>query len=85
MSWTWEYAFGAEEAARTAPPAFLTEVERKADELVRAAEARYLHGPTYDGDDPKGDDVVVPGGMFTYQVVVRSERVHVVQITYLGF
>lgn len=38
MSWKWEYAFGAEEAARTA-----------------------------------------------YQVVVRSERVYVVQITYLGF
>ncbi|MEU5465004.1 hypothetical protein ACH41C_18040 [Streptomyces althioticus] len=53
MSWTREYVFGAEEAARTAPPAFLTEIERKADELVRAAEAQYLHGPTHDGDDPK--------------------------------
>lgn len=38
MSWTWEYAFGAEEAARNAPPEFLTEVERKAAEVVRAAE-----------------------------------------------
>ncbi|MFF7111932.1 hypothetical protein ACFY91_06440 [Streptomyces albogriseolus] len=85
MSWTWEYVFGAEEAARTAPPAFLTEIERKADELVRAAEALYLHGPTHGGDDPKGGDVVVPGGMFSYQIVVRSERVFVVQITYLGF
>ncbi|MFE2095612.1 hypothetical protein [Streptomyces sp. NPDC059468] len=47
MSWKWEDAFGAEEAARTAP--------------------------------------VVPGGMFTYQVVVRSERIYVVQITYLSF
>ncbi|MFE8956174.1 hypothetical protein [Streptomyces althioticus] len=53
MSWTREYVFGAEEAARTAPPAFLTEIERKADELVKAAEAQYLHGPTHDGDDPK--------------------------------
>ncbi|MGW3252001.1 hypothetical protein ACWDCX_15675 [Streptomyces fungicidicus] len=85
MSWTWEYVFGAEEAARTAPPAFLAEVERRADELVRAAEAQYLHGPPYDGQDPKGDVIVVPGGMFTYQVVVRRERVYVVQITYLGF
>ncbi|WP_149548641.1 hypothetical protein [Streptomyces marokkonensis] len=85
MSWSWEYVFGAEEAARTAPPAFLAEVERKADELVRAAEAQYLHGRTYDGRDPKGDDIVVPGGMFTYQIVVRRERVYVVQITYLGF
>ncbi|MEV5463803.1 hypothetical protein [Streptomyces sp. NPDC002788] len=34
MSWKWEYAFGAEEAARTAPTSFLAEVESKADELV---------------------------------------------------
>ncbi|MDX3135606.1 hypothetical protein PV367_38750 [Streptomyces europaeiscabiei] len=38
MSWKWEYAFGAEEAARTAPSGLLTAVERKADQLVRAAE-----------------------------------------------
>ncbi|MFG3105893.1 hypothetical protein [Streptomyces tendae] len=85
MSWAWEYAFGAEEAARTAPPVFLTAVEHKAAELVRAAEAQYLHGRAYGGDDPKGGDITVPGGMFTYQIVVRYERVYVVQITYLGF
>ncbi|MFE1026850.1 hypothetical protein ACFW5I_20165 [Streptomyces sp. NPDC058818] len=85
MSWGWEYVFGAEEAARTAAPAFLTEVERKAAELVRAAEAQYLHGRAYEGDDPQSGDITVPGGMFTYQVVVRAERVYVVQITYLGF
>ncbi|MEV6736132.1 hypothetical protein AB0N14_03920 [Streptomyces sp. NPDC051104] len=85
MSWTWEYAFGAEEAARTAPPAFLAEVERKAAEMVRAAEALYVHGRSHDGDDPRGGDIAVPGGMFTYQIVVRSERVYVVQLTYLGW
>lgn len=85
MSWKWEYAFGAEEAARTAPSGFLNTVERKADELVRAAEALHVHGRAHDGIDPKGGDIIVPGGMFTYQVVVRSERVYVVQITYLGF
>ena len=85
MSWKWEYAFGAEETARTAPSGFLTAVERKADELVRAAEALHVHGRAHDGIDPKGGDIIVPGGMFTYQVVVRSERVYVVQITYLGF
>ncbi|MEU9650549.1 hypothetical protein AB0E00_16735 [Streptomyces sp. NPDC048110] len=85
MSWAWEYAFGAAEAARTAPPVFLTAVERKAAELVRAAEVQYLHGRTHGGDDPRGGDIAVPGGMFTYQVVVRDERVYVVQITYLGF
>ncbi|NED21151.1 hypothetical protein G3I31_24285 [Streptomyces sp. SID9913] len=85
MSWTWEYAFSAEEAARTAAPAFLAEVERKAAELVRAAEAQYLHGRAHNGADPKGGDVAVRGGMFTYQIVVRSERVYVLQLTYLGF
>jgi hypothetical protein len=41
VSWKGEYAFGAEEAARTGPAGFLAavEVERKAAELVRAAEA----------------------------------------------
>lgn len=85
MSWAWEYAFGAEEAARTAPPVFLTAVERKAAELVRAAEAQYLHGRAYSEGDPRGGDIAVPGGMFTYQIVVRDERVYVVQIIYLGF
>ncbi|MBW8736137.1 hypothetical protein [Streptomyces sp. NRRL WC-3618] len=85
MSWKWEYAFGAEAAARTAPAAFLGAVERKADELVRAAEALHVHGRAHGEADPKGGDIIVPGGMFTYQVVVRSERVYVVQITYLGF
>lgn len=85
MSWKWEYAFGAEEAARTAPADFLAQVEARADELVRAAEAVHLHGRAHRGLDPGGGDVIVPGGMFTYQVVVRSERVYVVQITYLGF
>ncbi|MFJ8656569.1 hypothetical protein ACIRNU_29900 [Streptomyces rochei] len=85
MSWAWEYAFGAEEAARTAPTAFLTEVERKAAELVRAAEVQYLRGRSHVGGDPKGGDITVPGGMFTYQIVVRAERVYIVQITHLGF
>ncbi|EMF54923.1 MULTISPECIES: hypothetical protein [Streptomyces] len=85
MSWKWEYAFGAEETARTAPAEFLAEVEVKADELVRAAEALHIHGRAHDGIDPKGGDIIVSGGMFTYQLVVRSERVYIVQITYLGF
>ncbi|MGW5634311.1 hypothetical protein [Streptomyces sp. NPDC003832] len=85
MSWKWEYAFGAEEAARTAPAAFLARVASAADELVGAAEAVHIHGRAHQDMDPRGGDVIVPGGMFTYQVVVRGERVHVVQITYLGF
>ncbi|MGJ5890516.1 hypothetical protein DF268_40500 [Streptomyces sp. V2] len=85
MSWKWEYAFGAEETARSAPAAFLTHVTHKAEELVRAAEALHVHGRAATGADPKGGDIVVPGGMFTYQIVVRAECVYVVQITYLGF
>ncbi|MCA1222153.1 hypothetical protein [Streptomyces sp. 8L] len=84
MSWSWEYVFGAEESARTLPPLFLKEVERKADELVRMAEALYVHGRSHEGADPKGSDVILPGGMFRYQIVVRSERVFVVQIVHLG-
>lgn len=84
MSWKWEYAFGAEESARTAPTEFLATVERKADELVRAAEAVHVHGRAHQDLDPRGGDVIIPGGMFTYQVVVRSERVYVVQIICLG-
>jgi hypothetical protein len=85
LSWAWEYAFGAEESARKAPREFLAGVEEKADELVRAAEALYVHGRDHEEIDPKGKDVIVRGGMFRYQIVVRSERVYVVQITYLGF
>lgn len=84
MSWTWEYAFTAEDAVRTVPPAFRTEVEHRAAELVRAAEALHVHGRSHDGHDPQGGDVILPGGMFTYQTVVRSECVFIVQITYLG-
>ncbi|MER7181512.1 hypothetical protein ABT404_18845 [Streptomyces hyaluromycini] len=85
MSWKWEYAFGAEEAARAAPSDFLAAVSRRADELVRAAEALHVHGRVYEGIDPKGGDIIVSGGWFRYQIVVRSERVYVIHITYLGF
>ncbi|MEV7284480.1 hypothetical protein AB0O01_07965 [Streptomyces sp. NPDC093252] len=85
MSWKGEYAFGAEEATRTAPAEFLRAVEVGADELVRAAEALRVHGRAPRGIDPEGTEVIVPGGMFRYQIVVRSERVYIAQITYLGF
>ncbi|AVH56696.1 MULTISPECIES: hypothetical protein [Streptomyces] len=85
MSWKWEYALGAEEAARAAPADFLAAVSHRADELVRAAEALHVHGRAYEGIDPKGREIIVSGGWFRYQVVVRSERVYIVQITYLGF
>jgi hypothetical protein len=85
VSWKWEYAFGAEDAVRSLPTDFLATVERAADELVRAAEALHVHGRAHEGLDPQGRQFAVSGGMFRYQVVVRSERVYIVQITYLGF
>ncbi|MFI8844459.1 hypothetical protein ACIGW1_16060 [Streptomyces sp. NPDC053780] len=43
-----------ETVAAGAPAEFLSEVEKKADELVRAAEALHLHGPTFQGADEGG-------------------------------
>ncbi|MFF3908403.1 hypothetical protein ACFYZJ_21005 [Streptomyces sp. NPDC001848] len=51
MSWTWEYVPDEETVTAGAPLTFLDEVEKKADELVRAAEALYLHGPAYQDVD----------------------------------
>ncbi|AQT72205.1 MULTISPECIES: hypothetical protein [Streptomyces] len=81
MSWTWEYDPGEENVAGGAPPAFVAEVEKRADELVRAAEALYLDGTTYQEVSPGSSDQFVPGGMFRYLVVPRHERLYVVQIT----
>ncbi|MGW5817254.1 hypothetical protein [Streptomyces noursei] len=85
MSWKWEYAFGAENAAKTAPRAFIAAVEKKAAELVRMCEATYLDGTLNRDNNPKGADITVRGGMFRYQIVVRRERVYIVQITHLGY
>lgn len=40
MTWQWEYDPDEQHVAGGAPPAFLAEVEKKADELVRAAVGR---------------------------------------------
>jgi hypothetical protein len=39
VSWTWEYDPSEEYVVGGAPPAFIAEVEKEADELVWAAEA----------------------------------------------
>lgn len=62
MSWKWEYAFGAEEAARSLPSGFPAAIEDAADELVRAAEALHVHGRVHEGLDPKGGHIIVSGG-----------------------
>ncbi|WP_235618395.1 hypothetical protein [Embleya scabrispora] len=64
-----------------APPVLIVQVEDKAAELVRAAEALYLRGETYEGLSPQGGTALVANGMFVYQVVPRHERVYILQIT----
>ncbi|WSK84402.1 hypothetical protein OG723_00780 [Streptomyces sp. NBC_01278] len=44
-------------------------------------EAAYLHASDHQGLDPKGGTLTIPDGVITYQVVVRRERVYIVQIT----
>ncbi|PVC67801.1 hypothetical protein [Streptomyces sp. CS081A] len=82
MSWRWEYDPDEECVVGGAPLAFVAEVEKRADELVRAAEAFYLDGSVYRGEGPRGNDAFVPGGMFTYLVLPRHERVYLRQVTY---
>jgi hypothetical protein len=60
VTWQWEYDPDEQHVAGGAPPAFLAEVEKKADELVRAAEAFYLDGTTYQGEGPNGGFAHVP-------------------------
>ncbi|MCX4749076.1 hypothetical protein OG455_26810 [Kitasatospora sp. NBC_01287] len=81
MSWAWEYDPSMEYVAAGAPSALLKEVEKLADELVRAASAFYLDGTGYQGDGPKGQDALLPGGMFVYLIVPRHERLYIRQIT----
>ncbi len=57
-------------------------MEKTADELVRAAEALYLDGTSYRGENPKSRTADVPGGMFEYLTIVRQEQIYIVQVTY---
>lgn len=84
MTWTWEYDPNREYVTKGVPAALVAAVENKAAELVRAADAQYLHGRAYRGFDPKGGNIAVPGGIFTYQIAVRHERVYVLRIVSMG-
>ncbi|MEU5888420.1 hypothetical protein ABZ835_16495 [Streptomyces sp. NPDC047461] len=81
MTWSWEYVPDEETVAAGAPTAFLAEVEKKADELVRAAEVLHLHGAGYQGADEGAKHAFVTGGFFVYMVTPRSELVSIWQIT----
>jgi hypothetical protein len=81
VTWRWEYVPDEKTVAAGASPAFLAEVEKTADELVRAAEALYLHGPAYQGADDGAKHAVVAGGFFVYMITPRSELVTIWQVT----
>ncbi|MFP3991791.1 hypothetical protein U9R90_30825 [Streptomyces sp. E11-3] len=83
-SWRWEY--GPDEAhviggATPAPAAFVAEVEQRAREIVRAAEALHLDGTAYQGAGEGVQTAFVPGGMFLYLTVPRHECVDVLQVS----
>ncbi|MER8184762.1 hypothetical protein [Kitasatospora sp. NPDC094015] len=81
MTWSWEYLPDEEQVAGGAPEEFRAAVGRKADELVRAAEALYLDGTTFEGSGEPMRYVDVAGGLFAYFVVPRLELVAVCQVT----
>ncbi len=80
MTWSWEYDPSEEYPTAGAPEAFIAEVETKADELVRAANALYLDGTTYRGAGEPMKTAIVPSGFFLYTVVPRSECVYILRL-----
>jgi hypothetical protein len=84
MSWAWEYepnekfVVGGENPA---PLTLVAQVEEKAEELLRAAETRYLDGTTYQGAGEGTKTAAVTNGFFLYLVVPRHERLYILQVT----
>ncbi|WP_406277388.1 hypothetical protein [Embleya sp. NBC_00896] len=83
MSWSWEYEPDQASVVGGAPEAFVARVEIAFAEIVHAAEALYLDGTLYEGPNPRAGTAYVDDGMFVYLIVVRSERVYILQTTYL--
>ncbi|MGW2542115.1 hypothetical protein ACWC5I_14910 [Kitasatospora sp. NPDC001574] len=79
MTWAWEYNPNEDNVIAGAPPAFVAQVERKADEIVRAAAALYLDGTTYQGAGEKMKTADVEDGIFWYMTVPRDERIYVLR------
>ncbi|MFD4399689.1 hypothetical protein [Kitasatospora sp. NPDC058478] len=81
MTWSWEYLPSEQHVTAGTPADFLTAIEQRAAELVRAAEALYLDGTSYQGSGEPMRYLDVVGGLLTYYVVPRLELVVVCQIT----
>ena len=56
-------------------------MEKRADELVRAADALHLYGTAYQGAGEGVQTAYVPGGMFLYLTIARYECVYILQVT----
>ncbi|WP_318275256.1 hypothetical protein [Streptomyces pharetrae] len=54
---------------------------KKADELVRAAEALHVHGTAWQEADEGARHAFVAGGFFVYMVTPRLELVSIWQLT----
>ncbi|KOG90848.1 hypothetical protein ADK38_06435 [Streptomyces varsoviensis] len=61
--------------------AFIAQIEERADELLRAAAALYLDGPSFQGRSPSMRTEILPCGMFEYLIVVRQERLYITHVT----
>ncbi|MEW1914602.1 hypothetical protein AB0442_40560 [Kitasatospora sp. NPDC085895] len=81
MTWSWEYLPDQEQVAGGCPTDFLTAVELRAAELVRAAEALHLDGTSYQGSGEPMRYLDVAGGLLAYYVVPRLELVVICQLT----
>jgi hypothetical protein len=62
-------------------PASSFEAEKRAEDIVRAAEALHLDASTYQGEGEGVKTAYVPGGMFLYLTVPRHACVYVLQVT----
>ncbi|MEO3755016.1 hypothetical protein [Streptomyces sp. B6B3] len=56
-------------------------MQKKAEELVRAAAALYLDGTTYQGGPLKGGDAIVAGRDVRLARRPRHECVYIMQVT----
>ncbi|MFF2626536.1 hypothetical protein ACFVUN_12280 [Kitasatospora griseola] len=76
MTWSWEYHPDEQDVAAEAAPALLAEVEQRADELVRAAEACCLDGTGYQGPGEAMRTAAVASGFFA----PRQKRIYICQV-----
>ncbi|WP_282203468.1 hypothetical protein [Kitasatospora fiedleri] len=80
MTRSWKYLPNEQHVAAGCPTGFFAAVEQRAAELVRAAEALYLDGTSYQGSGEPMRYLDVAGGLLAHYVAPRLELV-VCQVT----